>query len=160
MTTVAFRRQSRHLRVIDCQRCGGVNFMGAHVCFYCTVPIFYEAHLPGRSRFDPRWNDIQALTLEDRWIGTFNNVLEEARAVKRLILHAVFNVKPPPQSVLDKRGEYERTWCTWDTGKYIRQIAGSQAEVFDQGWSSTVYQCYGSHQPECAVQKNIGQLHN
>ena len=76
--------------------------MGAHICFHCAVPVFYNKHLPTRAQYDPHWRDIHAEDLEQRWLDLFKKVLIEARDVKGQITYAVFNVKPPEQAVLDR----------------------------------------------------------
>ena len=102
------RRRMRHLNTECCFICGGTNFVGFHICFHCTRPFFYPDHLPEWDQYAVNWRDMYIVQLTNFEYELHKQLLFEARMVKSQIVYAVFNVKPPPQDVLDKRSSHTK----------------------------------------------------
>jgi hypothetical protein len=85
--------------------CDENNWMGNHICFHCTKPCIYPAHLPSFNECNPWWRNSQIYATPDQYLNVFKDVIYEARRLKGRIIYATFNVRPPPPEVLRKRAE-------------------------------------------------------
>ena len=101
--TVEMRRQSRLLKTFPCIVCGGLNWMGFHVCFHCTRPHFYPYQMPKLDEVNPRWQQAWIIAPSEELLARCKKSLHEARRLKGQVPYAVFNLKPPSQEVLKRR---------------------------------------------------------
>ena len=120
VNTVDGRRQERQLNTFPCIVCGGLNWMGIHVCFHCTRPHFYQLQLPQARECNPRWRHASIIEPSPEFLSVFRNALHDGRRLKGQIAYAVFNLKPPSPEVEKKRLDK------------IRGNPGTMASSFDK----------------------------